>query len=251
MIKLEREISYIDEDLVNAVSIASEMLYKSIDSLKKLDEKTCKKVIEEDNKLDELELEIESKIIRVIALYQPEAEILRKVIMAVKINKDVERMGDHAVNIASNVLTSIESSSITRLTIPEEIDKIFNTLVVMMNKTIRAFIDKNSEIAKEVIRMDREIDILRDEGIKKIITSYNEENIKESILLLLVFKDLERVGDILTNICEDIFYIIEGKIIEHKYKWYYFFIEGKIIEHKLNGTTSFICRNFPQINKLL
>lgn len=218
MVKLEREISYIDEDLVNAVSIASEMLYNSIDSLKKLDEKICKKVIEEDKKLDELEIEIESKIIRVIALYQPEAEILRKVIMAVKINKDVERMGDHAVNIASNVLSSIESHSISKVTVPEEIDKIFATLMIMMNKTIRAFVDKNSEIAKEVIKMDKEVDNLRDEGIKKIITNYDEENIKEGTLLLFIFKDLERVGDLLTNICEDIFYIIEGKIIEHKYK---------------------------------
>ncbi|MGC8767145.1 MAG: phosphate signaling complex protein PhoU [Brevinematia bacterium] len=217
MIKLEREINYIDEDLVNAVSIASEMLYKSIEALKKLDADLCKRIIQEDKKLDSLEIEIESKIIKVIALYQPEAEILRKVIMAVKINKDIERMGDHAVNIASNILSAM-NSSVGKITIPEEIERIFNLLMIMMNKTIRAFVDKNSEIAKEVIKIDEEVDELRNQGVSKIIANYDENTVKEGILLLFVFKDLERIGDLLTNICEDIFYIIEGKIIEHKYK---------------------------------
>ena len=213
MVKLEKEIKEIKDEIINESSICIEMLHKAIRALMTFDKELCKQVIETDNKVDELEIEIENKVIRVIALYQPEAEMLRTAIMAVKINKDFERIGDHAVNIASNVLKSID---LGKVEIPEEVTKIFNLLTVMTNKTIRAFVDRDSNIAEEVISMDKEIDNYRDIGVRKAIET--SSNMEEVILKLLVFKDLERVGDLLTNIAEDVVYIVEGKIIEHKYK---------------------------------
>jgi len=213
MVKLEKEIKEIKDEIINESSICIEMLHKAIRALMTFDKELCKQVIETDNKVDELEIEIENKVIRVIALYQPEAEMLRTAIMAVKINKDFERIGDHAVNIASNVLKSID---LGKVEIPEEVTKIFNLLTVMTNKTIRAFVDRDSNIAEEVISMDKDIDNYRDIGVRKAIET--SSNMEEVILKLLVFKDLERVGDLLTNIAEDIVYIVEGKIIEHRYK---------------------------------
>jgi len=213
MIKLEKEIREIKDEIINQASICLEMLHKSMKALKDFDGELCKKIIEGDKKVDDLEIEIENKIIRVIALYQPEAEMLRMAIMAVKINKDLERVGDHAVNIASNVLKSI---NLGKIELTKEIDEIFNTLTVMTNKTIRSFVDYDSNTAREVISMDKEIDQLRDIGVRKAIES--SSNIEETMLKLLVFKDLERIGDLFSNIAEDIVYIVEGKIIEHKYK---------------------------------
>jgi phosphate transport system protein len=213
MVKLEKEIKEIKDEIINESSICIEMLHKAVRALMTFDKELCEQVIETDKKVDELEIEIENKVIRVIALYQPEAEMLRTAIMAVKINKDFERIGDHAVNIASNVLKSID---LGKVEIPEEVTKIFNSLTVMTNKTIRAFVDRDSNIAKEVISMDKEIDSYRDIGIRKAIET--SSNMEEIILKLLVFKDLERIGDLLTNIAEDVVYIVEGKIIEHKYK---------------------------------
>jgi len=214
MVKLEKEIKEIKDEIINESSICIEMLHKAVRALMTFDKELCEQVIETDKKVDDLEIEIENKVIRVIALYQPEAEMLRTAIMAVKINKDFERIGDHAVNIASNVLKSLD---LGKVEVPEEVTKIFNLLTVMTNKTIRAFVDRDSNIAKEVIiSMDKEIDNYRDIGIRKVIeTSSNMEDI---ILKLLVFKDLERIGDLLTNIAEDVVYIAEGKIIEHRYK---------------------------------
>jgi phosphate transport system protein len=213
MVKLEKEIKEIKDEIINESSICIEMLHKAVRALMTFDKELCEQVIETDKKVDELEIEIENKVIRVIALYQPEAEMLRTAIMAVKINKDFERIGDHAVNIASNVLKSID---LGKVEIPEEVTKIFNSLTVMTNKTIRAFVDRDSSIAKEVISMDKEIDNYRDIGIRKAIET--SSNMEEIILKLLVFKDLERIGDLLTNIAEDVVYIVEGKIIEHRYK---------------------------------
>jgi phosphate transport system protein len=213
MVKLEKEIKEIKDEIINESSICIEMLHKAVRALMTFDKELCEQVIETDKKVDELEIEIENKVIRVIALYQPEAEMLRTAIMAVKINKDFERIGDHAVNIASNVLKSLD---LGKVEVPEEVTKIFNLLTVMTNKTIRAFVDRDSNIAKEVISMDKEIDNYRDIGIRKAIE--NSSNMEEIILKLLVFKDLERIGDLLTNIAEDVVYIAEGKIIEHKYK---------------------------------
>jgi phosphate transport system protein len=213
MVKLEKEIKEIKDEIINESSICVEMLHKAVRALMTFDRGLCEQVIETDKKVDELEIEIENKVIRVIALYQPEAEMLRTSIMAVKINKDFERIGDHAVNIASNVLKSLD---LGKVEIPEEVTKIFNLLTVMTNKTIRAFVDLDSNIAKEVISMDKEIDNYRDIGIRKAIETFS--NMEEIILKLLVFKDLERIGDLLTNIAEDVVYIVEGKIIEHRYK---------------------------------
>jgi phosphate transport system protein len=213
MVKLEKEIKEIKDEIINESSICIEMLHKAVRALMTFDKELCEQVIETDKKVDELEIEIENKVIRVIALYQPEAEMLRTAIMAVKINKDFERIGDHAVNIASNVLKSID---LGKVEIPEEVTKIFNSLTVMTNKTIRAFVDRDSSIAEEVISMDKEIDNYRDIGIRKAIET--SSNMEEIILKLLVFKDLERIGDLLTNIAEDVVYIVEGKIIEHRYK---------------------------------
>lgn len=216
MIRLEREVNQIEEDLVNIASLITEMLYESVKGFKEMDTKKCEKVIKNDEKVDQMEIAIESKIIKAIALYQPEGEILRKLVMAIKMNKDFERMGDHSVNIASNTL---KSTKLGKIEVPEEIDAIFTTLTIMINKTVRAFIDRNSEMAKEVITMDKEVDALRDRGIRKVIeiTKAGGE-VEKALLLILTFKDLERIGDLLTNICEDTVYIIEGEIIEHKYK---------------------------------
>lgn len=216
MIRLEKETNQIVEKLVNMASLVTEMLYESIKGLKSFDQKKCQKVIEMDRKVDDMELEVESKIIRAIALYQPEGEILRKLIMAIKINKDLERIGDHSVNIANN---TIKSLSLGKITIPEEVENIFNILTIMINKTIRSFIDHNSELAREALGMDKQIDELRDRGIRKVIEeAKKDQDIEKSLLFILVFKDLERIGDLLTNISEGIIYIIEGKIVEHQYK---------------------------------
>lgn len=216
MIRLEKETNQIVEKLVNMASLVTEMLYESIKGLKSFDQKKCQKVIETDRKVDDMELEVESRIIRAIALYQPEGEILRKLIMAIKINKDLERIGDHSVNIANN---TIKSLSLGKITIPEEVENIFNILTIMINKTIRSFIDHNSELAREALSMDKQIDELRDRGIRKVIEeAKKDQDIEKSLLFILVFKDLERIGDLLTNISEGIIYIIEGKIVEHQYK---------------------------------
>ena len=216
MIKLEKELNYIEEELVNMASLVTEMLYESIKALKTLDTKKCEKIIKEDEKIDNIEVEIESKVIRAIALYQPEGEVLRKLVMAIKINKDLERMADHSVNIASNTLKTIEAGKIE---IPTEINEIFNLLTMMINKTLRSFVDHNSSLAREVIEMDKDVDLLRNKGIRKLIEEPgSEKEIEKTLLLILTFKDLERIGDLLTNICEDIIYIVEGKMEEHKYK---------------------------------
>lgn len=216
MIRLEKETNQIVEKLVNMASLVTEMLYESIKGLKSFDQKKCQKVIETDIKVDDMELEVESRIIRAIALYQPEGEILRKLIMAIKINKDLERIGDHSVNIANN---TIKSLSLGKIIIPEEVENIFNILTIMINKTIRSFIDHNSDLAREALGMDRQIDELRDRGIRKVIEeAKKDQDIERSLLFILVFKDLERIGDLLTNISEGIIYIIEGKIVEHQYK---------------------------------
>lgn len=216
MIRLEKETSQIEEKLVNMASLVTEMLYEAIKGLKNFDQKKCQKIIEMDRKVDDMELEVESRIIRAIALYQPEGEILRKLIMAIKINKDLERIGDHSVNIANNTIKSLH---VGKVVIPEEIDSIFNTLTIMINKTIRSFIDHNSDLAREVLTIDKQIDELRDRGIRKAIEeAKKDQDLEKTLLFILVFKDLERIGDLLTNICEGIIYIIEGKIVEHQYK---------------------------------
>lgn len=212
---LEEKLQVLNEKLLKMAFMVSEAIESSILSLTKRDSSLARKVIEEDKNVNSIEIEIDEICINYIALYQPKASDLRFITTAMKINTDLERMGDLAVDIAERAIELNEEPVIKPYV---DIPRMCSIVRNMVKDSINAFISKDSKLAKEVILRDDEVDNL-------VVQIYNEllifmiqdpKVIPIATKITFVSKYLERIADHSTNICEETFYFIEGKILKHQ-----------------------------------
>lgn len=214
MIRFEEELNNLNKLMLQMATVAEEMITKSIKSLVDRNMILAEEVIKMDDRVNDMEIEIDNLCIKIQALYHPEAEYLRTVIMILKINNDLERIGDHAVNIAEKVIYLSDKPPVKPLIdIPRMADK----SVEMLKNSLKAFIDKDSELAVEVCKNDDEVDIL-DKQVMRELISYmvsDPRTIDRALALIFIARDLERVADLATNISEDVYYIVQGKSLKH------------------------------------
>ncbi len=212
---LDREISKLKKDILHISALVEENLRKSVDSVLRHDEKLAKTVISGDNEIDRLEIELEEECLKILALHQPVAIDLRYVVSCLKINNDLERIGDMAVNIAerSLVLCGVKDE-----TVPEILGEMMEDAQAMLRKSLDAFIDMNSEWALQVCESDSKIDGLNREMHQEILKNIKHKNkkVKYFMNLLAISRNLERIADYATNISEDVIYMTQGTIIRHK-----------------------------------
>ncbi len=214
MIRFEEELNNLNKLMLQMATVAEEMITKSIKSLVDRNMILAEEIIKMDDRVNDMEIEIDNLCIKIQALYHPEAEYLRTVIMILKINNDLERIGDHAVNIAEKVIYLSDKPPVKPLIdIPRMADK----SVTMLRNSLKAFIDKNAELAVEVCKNDDEVDIL-DKQVMRELISYmvsDPRTIDRALALIFIARDLERVADLATNISEDVYYIVQGKSLKH------------------------------------
>ncbi len=214
MIKFEEELNNLVKLMLNMASIAEEMITKSTKALVDRNMILAEEVIKTDQKVNEMEIEIDNLCVKIQALYHPEAEYLRTVTMILKINNDLERIGDHAVNIAKKVIYLSDKPPVKPLIdIPRMADK----SVEMLRDSLKAFIDKDSELAVQVCMSDDEVDILEKQVMRELISYMvsDPRTIDRALALIFIARDLERVADLATNISEDVYYIVHGKNLKH------------------------------------
>lgn len=212
---LEMDIEQIKIKMFEMADLAMEAIKLSVDSLKNADLELAKKIIKDDTRMDKLELEIDDDCIRLIVTRQPAASDLRFALSMLKINTDVERIGDIATNIAREVLKINGTPLIKPLL---DIPRMADIAVRMIRQAFEAISEKNVEKAKEVIIMDDEIDELNMQ-IYRVLFTYMAEssrNISQSLSLILVARALERAGDHAKNIAERAIYYIQGEDIRHR-----------------------------------
>jgi len=212
---LEQKITKLKEKLFTMASLVESMLEKSINSLVNKDERLAKEVIEKDEpKTNDLEIEIEDLGIKLMALYQPEASSLRVIVAIIKINNDLERIGDHAVNIAERALYLIPRPLVKPLI---DLPRMGEGTRKMLKESLDSFARKDANLAILVCKEDEEIDSLRDQVIRELITYMinDSSTIERSIQLVSIARNLERVADLATNIAEDVIYSLKGKVIKH------------------------------------
>ncbi|MEO0101859.1 MAG: phosphate signaling complex protein PhoU, partial [candidate division WOR-3 bacterium] len=177
--------------------------------------KLAREVIEVDEKkANEYEILIEEEAIKIIALHQPEATPLRTLIMVIKINNDLERIGDHAVNISEAALALIPKPYVKRLI---DIPRMAEMAIGMLKDSLTAFLTNDSELARNVCQRDDEVDGMRDQIFRELLTFMMSDpnTIERSFSLILITRNLERIADLATNIAEDVIYITKGDIIKH------------------------------------
>lgn len=214
MKRLQEEINNLKKSLLQMASMVEEMIVKSVKSLKEKNTPLAEEIIRNDDVINRMEIDIDNLCIKILALYHPEAEDLRTVTMIMKINNDLERIGDHAVNIAERAIYLSDKPPVKPLIdIPRMVEK----ATEMLRESLEAFVNKNAELAVEVCKKDDEVDYLENQIMRELITYMMEDpsTIDRSLRLILIARDLERVADLATNIAEDAFYIASGQILKH------------------------------------
>ncbi len=212
---LKEKIAELKKQIIEDASLVENMIEKSIRGLVDKEKDILVSVIEQSEaKVNEWEIEIDELCINCIALYQPEAKDLRIILMILKMNNDLERMGDLAVNIAQSSLFLIERPQVKKLI---DIPRMAKETIGMLHDSISSFINEDSKSARDVVMRDDLIDGLRDQIIRELITFMSKDTsvIERSLHLIKISQNLERIADLSTNICEDTIFIVEGQVIKH------------------------------------
>ncbi len=208
------ELKNLKNEVLNMAAMVEESITKSLESLKKRDLKLAHEIREIDKKIDKMEIAIEERCIELIARHQPVGSDLRFLIGVIKMNNDLERMGDHAVNIADCVNFLADQPRVKPVSNIWTMAKIVND---MLKESVESFIANDAVRAQKVCERDSAVDEMRNEIIRIMLTYMLEEpeKIGSAIQYFLVAKNLERIADLSTNICEDTIYISQARIIKH------------------------------------
>ena len=210
----QREMDRLNQHLVANAKRVEDQVNMAFNALAHMDVTIARKVIKGDAEVDNVEVEMEEECLKLLALYQPVANDLRLIVAVLKINNDLERIGDHAKNMAEIVLHMAEGET---LKIPDNMIAIFEKTKLMLRKALLAFVELDRKLAEAVLAMDDEVDSLcKSELPLQVELIKSEPQLAgQRLMLLSVCRQLERIGDHASNIAEDIVYLLSGEIIRH------------------------------------
>lgn len=211
----DEELKDLRNDILKMGCFAEEAIYRSVEALKNRDTAMAKNVIDNDAKIDELELAVDEKCIDLIARHQPMAKDLRFITTGMKLNAELERISDIAVDIAQRTLEIINKPLIKPLV---DIPKLTVIAQKMVKMAIDSFVKGDSELAKKVLLTDPEADTLRNLIQEELIEDYimkDTSMAQRAVQLLLITRFLERICDHATNIAEDVIYMVQAEVVRH------------------------------------
>ncbi|HTL53649.1 MAG TPA: phosphate signaling complex protein PhoU [Planctomycetota bacterium] len=212
---LHREITNLKKKILSLSALVEESVKTAVRSIAQNDVAMATYVIDHDFEIDQMEVEVEEECLKILALHQPVAIDMRFIIAVLKINNDLERIGDLAVNVAEQgeYLAAHEKVPIA-FDFPGMVEKV----QAMLRKSLDALVNMDAELAHSVCASDDEVDAINrqmyglvENGIRK-----NPDNVEYLIHMLSVSRHLERIADLATNISEDVIYMIEGVIVRHR-----------------------------------
>lgn len=210
-----RELEKIKKKLLTLGSMVEERVQLVLKAIEEADADLANQVLRTDYEIDEMEVDIEEECLKALALYQPVAIDLRFIIAVIKINNDLERIGDQAVNIAERLITITKSERLP------EVYFDYSTMGLkaqeMLRLSLESLINMDIDEAYKVVTKDDEVDRIKHEAYDRIKSAMaeNPDKIGYLINLLLISRHLERLADHTTNIAEEVIYLIEGEIIRH------------------------------------
>lgn len=196
-------------------SLAERAVHQSVQALLEADEALAERVVKEDKAINQMQIEIDEEVVRLLALHQLMAHDLRFSLAVSRINADLERIGDQAVNIAESVLRIVRYPRVKPYI---DLPRMSQLAEEMVRDSLPALVNRDQELARSVLESDDTIDALRDQIFRELLTYMmgNASVVFPAFELILVAKDLERIGDHATNIAEDVIYIVEGQDVRHR-----------------------------------
>lgn len=210
----DEELKDLKEKLLHMAALAEESIVKAVKALVDRDKELAEEVIQSDAAINFLEIDVDEICLKLLATRQPIANDLRFITSAMKINGDLERIGDLSVNIAERTLELIKQPILKPLL---DIPRMAQYAQKMVKDSLDAFVNREPNLARDVCRRDDEVDMLNDQIFRELLTFMieNPKTITRSVDLILVARHLERIADHATNISEDVVFLVEGKTIKH------------------------------------
>ena len=210
----EEELENLRHRLLEMSGLVEDSIHRAIQALADKDEEQAEEVLRNEAKINRMEIEIDDLATSLLALQQPMATDLRFITAAIKINNDLERMGDIAVNIAKRALLLMREPLVKPLI---DIPHMAKLVQGMIRKSLDAFVKRDPELARSVLVSDDVIDHLRDSVYEELIYLMEREpkTIRQGINLMAVARALERLADHATNIAEDVLFLVEGVEVRH------------------------------------
>ena len=209
-----REMEHLHRDILSMCSTVEELIQEAVDGLKHGRSELAKEVSSRDREVDEWDLRIEEECLKILALYHPVANDLRRVAVVMKIATELERVADIAVSIAERSAGIAEHRSFP---MPDRLSEMTHEALSMLHDSIDAFVEENSAAARIICQRDELVDKLNSELIEEVVNVMKQrpDLVEPSLHLFSVIRHVERVADHATNIAEDVVYLVESAIIRH------------------------------------
>jgi phosphate transport system protein len=212
---LQRDLDDLQRDLLALAGLVEAAIYKAIKALREGSVRLAREVIAGDSQIDREENHIDEGCLKILALYQPVAVDLRRIIAAMMINTDLERMGDLAEEIAER---AVHLACQPRLPAPEKLQGMTDLTTLMVRQSLDSFVNLDTAAAHAVIRLDDEVDRYNEEIIAELMRAMKSSPtlVDPGLSMFSAVRQLERIADHATNIAEDVVYLVEGEIIRHR-----------------------------------
>ena len=213
-IHLQRDLDHLRKDILRLGSLVRESTLKSIELFNTQALSLAEEVNTLELHINELEVEIEENCLKILALHQPVAIDLRFIVVVMKVNNDLERMGDQAVNIAKRVTSLMKEESHT-FELP--LDAMTDTVQDMVALSLEALVNQDPDLARRVVQIDDLLDDLNARNYQALRAGVEETPalVSQAMSLATISSNLERIGDLCTNIAEEVIFMVEGKVIRH------------------------------------
>ena len=212
---IERQIDQLKEKILRVGTLVEEAFSKSITALINRDTPLAQRVMASDEEIDRMEVEVEEECLKILALYQPVAADLRFVVAVLKINNDLERMGDLARNISKRVAQLATGPAVD---LPPEIRMMATLAQDMVKQCLDAVVNADPTLARQVREEDDAVDEARQQIRRRILQGIkaHPEQLENLLRINSVSKHIERIADMATNVAEDVIYMVEGDIVRHR-----------------------------------
>ena len=211
----ETKLIQVKKEIMEFATLVESMVDKSVTGLKERNTDQLKDVIERDEpRANDFETDLDERCVSIIAQHQPAGKSLRTILMVIHINSTLERIGDHAVTIAESGMFLADQPPVKQLI---DIPHMAEVVKTMIADSITSFINEDATLAKSVCERDDIVDGLRNQILRELVTYMTADpaTIERSLQLMKISSNLERIADLATNICEDVIYMVKGKVIKH------------------------------------
>jgi len=210
----ESELQALRNQLLTMGGLVEERVHQAVHALVHRREEEAERVIAADKEINDLQIDIDDRALRLLATQSPLAIDLRLITSTMKINANLERIGDQAVNVAENVLKLLPYPPLKPLI---DIPRMAEIAKKMTHDALDAFVNRDPELARDVLRRDDEVDLLKDQIFRELLTYMMADpgTIGRALSLILISRNLERIADHATNIAEDVIFIAEARDVRH------------------------------------